>query len=102
MATAQRLQPTFQTPFHKVPLRSDFPTSATIGNRQPAGFFRKTLKRLIVVHLHRTGGTTMRMDILYKCVDPTTIFCVSGAEPPVRGGTVDDLLNMPRKEQEKL
>src|SRR5436305_12593017 len=60
------------------------------------------IERLIFCHVGRTGGTTMRQGVLYRCADPATVFCVGGAEPPVRGGSVEDLLALPRQEQEKL
>jgi Sulfotransferase domain len=60
------------------------------------------IKRLIFVHLGRTGGTTMRWEVFYKCVDRKLIYAVDTNEPPTLGGTVEQLLAMPRKEQEKL
>jgi hypothetical protein len=59
-------------------------------------------KRLIFVHVPRTGGTTMRMEVLYKVVDRRAIYCIDGHEPPTRGGSVEELLALPRKELEKL
>jgi hypothetical protein len=56
----------------------------------------------VFLHLPRTAGTTMRIDILYQCVDPAAIFLVNGAEPPVRGGTIDKLVNLPRNELDRL
>lgn len=58
--------------------------------------------RLIFVHVPRTGGTTMRTEILYKAVDRRAVYCVGGPEPPTRGGSVEELLALPRKELEQL
>jgi hypothetical protein len=60
------------------------------------------IKRLIYLHIHRTGGTTLRLEILYKCVDPRKIFFLQCDDPPAQCGTVDELLAMPRAKQEKL
>jgi len=57
---------------------------------------------LIFVHLGRTGGTTLRQDVLYRCVRPEATFCVDIAEPPARHGSIADLLALPRKELEQL
>src|SRR4051794_36439482 len=65
-------------------------------------FGSRATKRLIFLHVHRTGGTTMRWEVLYKCIDRESIYCVDGHEPPTRGGTVEELLAMPQREQEKL
>ena len=60
------------------------------------------IQRMIFLHIGRTGGTTFRTEILYKSVDPSSIFLLSGSEPQVRSGTMEDLLNMAPKEQNKL
>jgi Sulfotransferase domain len=58
--------------------------------------------RLIVLHLGRTGGTALRQELLYRCLDPQELYWTDGREPPARGGSVEELLALPRKEQEKL
>jgi hypothetical protein len=63
---------------------------------------RATIERLLFVHLGRTGGTTLRTDVLYKRVRPEATFCVDIPEPPARYGSVNDLLALPFKEQAKL
>jgi Sulfotransferase family len=60
------------------------------------------IKRLIFVHLGRTGGTTMRQDVFYRCVDPAAVYWTDGKEPGARGGSADELLAMPHKELERL
>src|SRR4051812_12459055 len=60
------------------------------------------VKRILFVHLGRTGGTTLRKDVLHQCVPREAIFSVDLPEPPSRHGTVEELLAMPRKQQEKL
>jgi hypothetical protein len=60
------------------------------------------VKRILFVHLGRTGGTTLRQHVLYKCVRRESIFNVGVNEPPARHGTVEDLLAMPPQEQKKL
>lgn len=63
---------------------------------------RSQLKRLIFLHLHRTGGTTLRMEVLYNCLDRRKIFFFDGDELPTQCGSVQELLAMPQAEQEKL
>jgi hypothetical protein len=60
------------------------------------------IKRLIFVHLGRTGGTTMRQEVFYRCVDPAAVWWTDGREPGARGGSVDELLALPRKELARL
>jgi hypothetical protein len=60
------------------------------------------IERLIFVHLGRTGGTTMRQAVFYRCVDPAAVYWTDGREPGARGGSVDELLALPRKELAKL
>jgi hypothetical protein len=60
------------------------------------------IERLIFVHLGRTGGTTMRQEVFYRCVAPAAVWWTDGREPGARGGPVDELLALPRKELAKL
>jgi hypothetical protein len=60
------------------------------------------IKRLIYLHIHRTGGTTLRLEVLYNCLDRRKVFFFDGDESPTRCGSVEELLAMPRAEQEKL
>ena len=62
----------------------------------------KDVKRLIFLHIHRTGGTTLRWELIYKCLDRRNVFCLQGDEPPTRCGSIEELLAMPTAEQEKL
>jgi hypothetical protein len=60
------------------------------------------IKRLIFVHLGRTGGTTMRQEVFYRCAGPAAVWWTDGKEPGARGGPVEELLALPRRELAKL
>jgi hypothetical protein len=57
----------------------------------------KDVKRLIFLHIHRTGGTTLRWELIYKRLDRRNVFCLQGDEPPTRCGSIEELLAMPTK-----
>ncbi len=63
---------------------------------------RAAIERLIFVHLGRTGGTTMRQEVFYRCVDPATVYWTDGREPGARGGSIDELLSLSRRELARL
>jgi len=65
-------------------------------------FGRTREKRLIFIHIGRTGETTMRGEVFYKCVDRKQIYTIDTNEPPSPGGTVEQLLAMPTREKENL
>jgi hypothetical protein len=44
----------------------------------------------------------MRREIFYHCIDPTLVYWTDGKEPPARGGSLEEMLALPRKELEKL
>ncbi len=62
----------------------------------------KKIKRLIYLHIHRTGGTTLRHEVMYNCLDRRKIFFFQGGEPPTQCGSAQELLAMPRAQQEEL
>jgi hypothetical protein len=63
---------------------------------------KAAIERLIFVHLGRTGGTTMRQEVFYRCVERDAVWWTDGKEPGARGGPVDELLALSRKELAKL
>jgi hypothetical protein len=63
---------------------------------------KTAVKRLIFVHLGRTGGTTMRQEVFYRCAGPAAVWWTDGREPGACGGSVEELLALPRKELAKL
>ena len=62
----------------------------------------KDVKRLIYLHIHRTGGTTLRHEIIYKCIERRKVFLFQGCEPPTQCGSAEELLALSQAEQEKL
>jgi hypothetical protein len=60
------------------------------------------IERLIFLHLGRTGGTTLRREVLLRCAGPDAVYYLGPAEPPLRGGTLAGLLTLSRRELERL